>query len=268
MITLKGDGMTVSVLHPVEEAHLLGTRYCTGGFGFQIDDDRHGPLLSGPPYPDSYNLFDGQGIPDAFQPHLPLAGGSLLGIGIGRIDPARNEVAERCLWRIQASTAGLSFGTSQAGDEYAFTLERALTVAGRTLTSATGLANSGKRHIPFQWYPHPFYPHYPGGECCKLDSATLIPENPGFERAPSGFLRMRGHPWVGRSHFVIVGYPAATRVTVLQKHPRLALVAARCDYATTRFPIWGNDRTFSFVPYYERVVSPGEEASWSVTYDF
>jgi len=27
-------------------------------------------------------------------------------------------------------------------------------------------------------------------------------------------------------------------------------------------------RTFSFEPYYERVVSPGERAAWSVTYDF
>lgn len=260
--------MTVSVLHPVEEAHLLGTRYCAAGFVFQIDDARHGPLLSGPTYPDSYNLFDGQGIPDAFQPHLALAGGDLLGIGIGRIDPARNVVTQRCPWRIESAAHRLTFGTEQAGDEYALSLERTLTLAGRTLRSATRLTSSGKRHLPFQWYPHPFFPHYPGGECCTFSASAVIPENPGFELAPSGYLRMKGHPWVGRSQFIILGYPAATPVTVLQKHPSLALVAARCDYATSRFPVWGNDRTFSFEPYYERVVSPGEAASWSITYDF
>ena len=268
MVTLRGDALTVSVLSPVEDAHLLGTRYCTGGFVFQIDDDRHGALLAGPTYPDSYNLYDGQGIPDAFQPHLPLAGGALLGIGIGRIDPDRNVVTERCEWRVESSGTRLDFSTAQAGDEYAFGLERCVTLTGRTLVSSTRLANTGKLHVPFQWYPHPFFPHYPGGECCRFGAPVAIPDNPGYELAPSGFLRMKGFPWVKRNHFLIVGYPPSTPISLLQRHPLLSLVAARCDYATTRFPVWGNDRTFSFEPYYERVVSPGDEARWSVEYDF
>lgn len=268
MFTLKGGGLTVSVLDPVEDERLLGTRYCTGGFIYQVDDERRGPLMAGPTYPDSYNLYDGQGIPDAFKPHLPLSGGELLGIGIGRIDSERNLVTERCRWRIERQPRALRLATEQAGDGWSLSLERVLGLEGRTLTSSTRLANTGVSHLPFQWYPHPFFPHFPGGECCRFPVPVTIPENPGYELAPNGFVRMKEHPWVKRSQLILVGYPAATPVSVLQRHPALSLVAARCDYATARFPIWGNERTFSFEPHYERVMTPGEEARWSVSYDF
>ncbi len=267
MIELREGSLSVKVLHPVEDARLLGTRYCTAGFVHQIDDGRHGPLLAGPTYPESYNLFDGQGIPDAFQPHLPLPDATVLGIGIGRIDAGKNEILERCTWLIEAELHRLVFRATQAADGYAFELERALTLEGRTLRSSTRLANTGKRHLPFQWYPHPFFPHYETGECCKFEAQVVIPENPGFEITRSGYVRMKGFPWVTQSQFQLVDHPAVP-VRVLQKHPRLGVVAAACDYVSARLPIWGNPRTFSFEPYYERVVTPGEGVAWSVTYDF
>jgi hypothetical protein len=267
VLLLQGDSLQVEVLHPVEDAARLGTRYCTGGFVFQIDDPRYGPLMTGPTYPRSYNLFDGQGIPDAFQPHLPVGEGTVLGIGIGLIDTARNAVTERCTWRVTGERARLCFATRQAAGGYELSLERTLALEGRTLRSATCLANAGKRHVPFQWYPHPFFPVYPGGECCKFALPVTIPENPGYELAPSGFIRMKGLPWTGRSYFQVIGHPAAP-ARLLQKHPRLGAVGAVCDYVSARLPIWGNENTFSFEPYYERLVGPGEEARWSVTYDF
>ena len=228
MIEIRGTSLSVTVLHPVEDARLLGTRYCTAGFVFQVEDGRYGPLMTGPTYPDSYNLYDGQGIPDAFQPHLPLDAGEVLGIGIGVIDTARNEVVERCVWEIEKELRRLCFRTVQNSGEWSLELERVVTLEGRTLVSRTRLANTGKRHLPFQWYPHPFYPHYETGECCKFESAVVIPDNPGYEIARSGFVRMKGFPWVGRNHFQLVEHPAAP-MRALQKHPRRGAVSAVCD---------------------------------------
>jgi hypothetical protein len=36
----------------------------------------------------------------------------------------------------------------------------------------------------------------------------------------------------------------------------------------TRLPVWGNENTFSFEPFYERMLQPKEQARWSITYDF
>ena len=266
MLTLKSATLTVSVLHPVENADRLGTRYCTGGFVFQIEDSRHGPLLSGPTYPSSYNLYDGQGIPDAFQPHLPVREGLVLGIGIGLIDTVRNQTTERCVWRIENAPEHLTFRAEQAAEGFAFSVARELTLHGRTLRSATTLSNTGKRPVPFQWYPHPFYPLFDGGECCKFACPVTFPENPGYEIAPSGFLRTKGPP-SRQGYFQVVEHPPAPPV-ILQKHPALGVLAAVCDYVSPRLPVWGNQNTFSFEPYYERIVVAGGEARWSVTYEF
>ncbi len=79
---------------------------------------------------------------------------------------------------------------------------------------------------------------------------------------------MKDFPWKGIDHFQLVGHPMDRPIQVLQRHPVTGLVAARCDYAPTRLPIWGNENTFSFEPYYERMLQPKEQARWSITYDF
>ena len=72
VIALAEGALVVSVLDPVADRHLLGTRYCTAGFVFQVQDADRGPLLAGPTYPHAYDVVGGQGAPDAFQPHLPV----------------------------------------------------------------------------------------------------------------------------------------------------------------------------------------------------
>ena len=96
MYTLQNDQLSVDVLDPIADVERFGTRYCTGGYIFQVTDAEKGPLLSGPTYPDSFNTFDGQGIPDAFnQSPLKDAKSSdtqALIIGIGLCDLEKNEV--------------------------------------------------------------------------------------------------------------------------------------------------------------------------------
>ncbi|MCX6376202.1 MAG: hypothetical protein NTU88_09275 [Armatimonadetes bacterium] len=229
MIALQNDSLTVWILDPVADREWLGTRYCTGGFIFQVEDHDGSPargnLLSGPTYPHSYNLFDGQGAPDAFHPHLVIdqdPDGTpvrVLGIGIGEIDAKANTVIVRCAWDV--------------------------------------------------WYPHPFFPLSPSGECCKMNVPCRLPDNPGYELLDNGFLHMKHLPWTdSENHFQLLGLPGTSPMSFLQKHPLTSLVSAACDYVPSRVPVWGNRVTFSFEPYYERNLQPTEMARWSITYDF
>ena len=63
-----------------------------------------------------------------------------------------------------------------------------------------------------------------------------------------------------------MGTAADRPVEILQRHPLLGLVAAWTDYVPAKLPVWGNARTFSFEPYCERVVNPGTETRWSISY--
>lgn len=275
MLTLKNESLRISVLDPVADSDRLGTRYCTGGFIFQIEDSGRGILLSGPTFPDSYNLFDGQGAPDAFQPALPVEQDSegrpsrVLGIGIGLIDPKADETLERCTWDMGGGSGALIFRTAQKAGHWSFLLSRTLLLRGRTLRSETALLNTGARHLPFQWYPHPFFPLYPSGECCRASVPVTVPDNPGYELLENGFLIMKNLPWTGNeNHFQLLGHLGDRPVSFLQKHPVTSLVSVSCDYVPTRLPVWGNARTFSFEPYYERNLTPQEEARWSIMFDF
>jgi hypothetical protein len=55
---------------------------------------------------------------------------------------------------------------------------------------------------------------------------------------------------------------------VLHRHPFLGLVAAKCSFTPSYFPIWGNDRTFSWEPYLERTVPGGSCEEWTIEYEF
>jgi hypothetical protein len=271
MYTLANDSLEVAILDPIADRERFGVRYCTGGYIYQITDAKVGELLSGPTFPDSFNWFDGQGIPDAF--HLgalrdltstePLA----LVLGIGICDLQAKEVQSFCDWEIVEGEKSIEMRTLHSYQSYTVELVRTLTLQGRTVRSATQLRNQGKSFVQMRWYPHPFYPHPETDELIKLNIPVAPMENDAYRLAENGFIARQGWPW-STGHFLALDHSALTNLIVMQKHPKLGLVAATCSYAPAFFPIWGNPRTFSWEPYLERTIGAGQEYAWWIDYEF
>lgn len=274
MYSLGNTALTVSILDPVADQGRFGTRYCTGGYIFQIEDAQRGPLLTGPNYPDypeGFIPYNGQGIPDAFNLNPlaePKAGGSTaLSVGIGLCDLAQDRVVEFCRWQVEQSAGAIRMRTEQAFQSFAFVLERTVALAGRTVRSTARLNNTGPGAVPLRWFPHPFYPQPEGDELCRFNVPVSMPDNPGYVQAPSGFIARKQWP-DGRGYYQPLNMEAQSPLVVLQKHPVLGLVAGVCSYVPTFMPIWGNSQTFSWEPYYERMVAAGQTAEWWIDYEF
>ena len=274
MHTLSNTELTVSILDPLADQARFGTRYCTGGYIFQIDDRQRGPLLAGanyPDYPDGFIPYNGQGIPDAFN-LSPLAepkqGGPLaLIVGIGLCDLVADTVVEFCQWKVEETAGALTMRTAQSFQSFALNLERTVGLQGRTVRSTARLTNTGQSFIPLRWFPHPFYPQPPGDELCRFNVPVSMPDNPGYVFAPSGFIARRNFP-DGRGYFQPLEMDAHAPLVVIQKHPVIGLTTGTCSYVPTWMPIWGNANTFSWEPYLERTVAPGQTAEWWIDYDF
>jgi hypothetical protein len=270
MYTIGNAELEVSVLDPVADRERFGTRYCTGGYIFQVADARRGPLLSGPTYPDAFNWFDGQGIPDAFHlTPLPAStpGAPALVIGIGTCDTTANTVVEFTPWEVDAAAAQVVMRTAGELEGHGYRLERTVAVRGRTVHAGVRLANAGRTMVPLRWYPHPFYPQPDTDELCRFNVPVRLGETAGFEIAESGFLRRTGWPWT-EGHIATLDHEAHAPLTVVQRHPLLGLVAATCSFVPAFLPVWGNPRTISWEPYLERTLHPGQELAWHVDYHF
>jgi hypothetical protein len=271
MFTLQNDTLTVTVLDPVTDRERFGTRYCTAGYIFQIADAVHGDLLSGPTFPDSFNTFDGQGIPDAFNlsplrdPNRP--GPQALVLGIGLCDLEQNRVVSFDSWEQQRTDATAEFRTVHSALGYRVEVIRRVTLLGRTVRSWTMVVNHSEPTVPVRWFPHPFFPQPRGTELCAFNLTVGLPENPGYVLAGNGFLHRRG-PAVTPGPFQALSHDGRAPLSVWQRHDKLGLVGARCDYVPAAFPIWGNANTFSWEPYFERGLFAGEAASWTVDYLF
>lgn len=271
MFKLKNETLEVAILDPIADQERFATRYCTGGYIFQITDAIHGDLLSGPTYPDDFDAFNGQGIPDAFN-KMPLkdphdSSSTALIVGIGHCDLKADSVTDFCRWRVEQVETSIEMSTAQTNGNSSLELTRTVSLYERTIRSNTVLRNTGKRPIPINWFPHPFYPQPGTDELCRFNIAVTFPENDGFELAESGFIRRKGWPWQ-KGHYQALDHQAQSNLVVFQKHPKVGLVAATFSYVPDFFPIWGNTITFSWEPFYERTVAPGQTTSWWIDYEF
>jgi hypothetical protein len=271
MYTLANTALEVSILDPIADQGRFGPRYCTGGYIFQVADTQLGDLLSGPTYPDAFNWFDGQGIPDAFHPTLQRdpasTDGLTLMLGIGLCDLQAKEVKEFCTWEVAQAETSITMRTTHRHYNYVVELERTVTLVDRTVRSFTRITNRGQSPIPMRWYPHPFYPQPTGDELVKFNNPVELIEDEGYRLGDNGFIARKGWPWQ-KGYYLSLNHTPTHNLVVFQKHPKLGLVAGTCSYAPDYFPIWGNPRTFSWEPYLEHTVGHGQEFSWWIDYEF
>ncbi len=283
MYTLSNDQLTVSILDPVSDVAREGSRYCTGGYIWQVSDARKGDLLAGPEYPKEPNTFDGQGMPDMFHQALGADGapvGSEVGcIGVGRVkrtNPSEpfdvrlnREVIEFVHWDVSQDGSAIHMQTEAEFKDWAYRLERVVTLADRTVQSSTGIASLGKTPLPIRWFAHPFFPITADRVMCKFTLPVSMPENPGYFINGEGFItRKADHNW-HRGWYQALEYPkVGSAMTAVQKHPKVGQVTVSTDFLPAFLPIWGNANTFSFEPYFERTLHGSEQAGWAIEYHF
>jgi hypothetical protein len=271
MYTLANDSLEISILDPIADRERFGVRYCTGGYIFQVTDARLGPLMSGPTYPDTFNWFDGQGIPDAFN-LCPLTDPAssepvALILGIGLCNTVDREVVTFCEWDVSEQGNSITMLTAHTYASYDVALERTVTLSQRTIRSFTCVTNRGKQPIPMRWFPHPFYPQPETDELLKLNLPLGPIDHEAYRMGDNGFICRKGWPW-GKGYYLPLDHSGTSNLTLLQKHPKLGLVAAMCSFAPTYFPIWGNPRTFSWEPFFERTIGMGQTVDWYIDYEF
>ena len=267
----------------------------------------HADVFDGQGIPDSFNTRPLQPHTEYDAPHQAsrMAPSPALVIGVGVCDisvdirdatahsDAPTGVIEFCQWDIEttydtlynlpgrvrtpqptiASAApGLKFSTHQSfAGGYSLTLTRIVSLHGRTVRSETKLENTGGASIPLSWFPHPFFPQsvkMHGSQLCKLNYNAQLEPCEGYITDSSGWVCAK-EPAVGGMGY-LSSIPGADKppLSILQAHPSLGFVGATCSYHPTFFPIWSNEITFSWEPYLERTVAPGQVEQWSIDYDF
>jgi hypothetical protein len=289
MLALSNDQLDVSILDPIEDQIRLGSRYCVGGYVYEVADRRHGVITSGPGYPDEVYppVFDGAGLPEAFTSRLwpgydkvglhtlPAVGTRMLVIGVGLVDAVPPDqmrvmpVHEFCRWTVTRSPNSVRMTTRQQLAGWAVELIRDVVLINRTLISATTLRNVGHETIQLRWFPHPFFPNT-RGEFCKFNLPVSCPaDSVGYVIQSNGWVTMKpSSTWDRVGNFQAMTFTPGERLVTFQRHPTLGLLTATCSYTPAYLPVWGNKYTFSFEPYLAETIERDRESTWSIGYDF
>lgn len=283
MFKLENSQLSVHILDPIADKPLLGSRYCVGGYIFQVRDTMKGELLAGPTFPDgNFNTFDGQGAPEVFLTALnedkAKAGEDVVVLGVGvvtrtspvtpfhvRDNPTVKEFAE---WNVEETAGTITMRTRQVFDKWDISIVRSVSLDARTVVSTTELSNSGQAACPLRWFPHPFFPFPKDHVACRFGFPISVPDNACYFVNTGGFLELKpGYEWEkGLYQPLVIEKPAP--FSAEQIHPLVGKVSVRCDYVPSFLPVWANDRTFSFEPYLEKEIQSGGEFSWKIEYSF
>lgn len=285
MIRLANAELAVDLLHPVDDRALLGPRFCTGGYIYQIEDlRRSAPLLTGPEYPSATPLvINGQGMPDVFQHTLYASESEVaekkLIIGVGLLDNSAGQkpsdlhfklpVEAFCEWEITTPNAeSVTMKTRQEWKTYVLELERTVTLRERHVVLATRIRNASEAPIAVRMFSHPFFPRMEGSDSCMPEFSCVLPENPGFFRRGDGSIGLvPSYDWQ-KGCFLMLEETQGKYFSMRMRHPVSGELSMSLDYPLLKVALWANDKTFSIEPFIERAIAPGSDASWSVTYRF
>ncbi|WP_414664954.1 hypothetical protein [Horticoccus sp. 23ND18S-11] len=278
MLTLENTELQIELLDPVADAARQGTRYCWGGYIWQVHDRTIGPLVSGPEWPEPKpTAFNGQGLPESFR-HRSRDGrpltwrgreGIAIGIGALALDEAGNVViAERCRWTHSVEDHRMVFQTRHSAAGFEYSLERTIELDGRTIRSNTRFTSLGAQPFELQWFAHPFFSLRAGKLQVGLRPGSTLPENPGFALIDDQLSFKRSFVGTEDGQFVLLKVPATELLCASLDHPTLQNVEFETSFAPDQCPIWGNGNTFSIEPYRILNVRPSEPIAWCVQYHF
>jgi hypothetical protein len=281
VLHLHNRELTVDLLDPEDRTDIVrqGSRYCWGGYIWQVHDAFLGPLLSGPEYPKPDPApFNGQGLPESFRHRTrngtPLTWSGTTGIapGIGLLAAGDNDsvtITERCAWLVSRFPDHLIFQTRQAGAGVSYELTRKVELVGRTLSSLNQLSNVGERTLALQWFAHPFWALTEQRARLKLPAGTAQTDNPGFALAADGTLTFK-RPFVANddNQFSLLALPRGQPLDVSLDHPKLARITFATSFVPDECPVWANAHTISVEPYLNLTLPPGETRHWYVRHGF
>lgn len=283
MFFLQNNEIILSIIDPLKDQHLLSSRYCHGGYIWQIEDKKRGQLLSGPSFPSpSPDPFDGQGMPEAFETAIGYypsrINDSILVIGVGEVlKTSVNEPFHSCwnpyihkwsTWTIKTDDYHVKMSTMQHYKGYSLNLVKLVILKDRTVESLTEIENNGINPIPMKWFAHPFFPINADLTCCQLSLPLKIPINNGFSLNSENFICMNSDYKWENGCYQSLDIPWNQQLNVLVHHPLLGISKIKCNFLPTWLPIWANRNTFSLEPFFSKMISPGKSEKWSIKYEF
>lgn len=283
MLALQNQKLRVMILDPISDRQRLGSRYCTGGYIWQISDQISGDLFSGPMFPNpSPTQFDGQGAPEVFETALGLDDSSInetvLVIGVGEVvrsSPVQPfhvrdnpMVKEFCTWEIEQRDNSFSMRTTHKYKKYSLQLTRIISLIGKTVTSKSVISNCGEEPIPLRWFAHPFFPLNNDLVCSKFSRPYEIPDNPGFFLDKDGYLAMREEYAWEKGLYCPLKVDGEEPMIIRQRHPILSVLEVKLNFPVSSMPFWANANTFSFEPYLNTTLVPDSIKEWSIEYLF
>lgn len=277
--------LTVQILDPIKDQHLLGSRYCTGGYIWQVIHKKFGALLSGPFYPQPVPpVFDGQGLPEVFESAAPDAdlkdtGSSVLVPGVGLVKKstpivpfhARNnpDVLHFCSWETSLTPNSITMKTKQELDQFQCFVTREITLADLEVTSKTSFKFSGSPSFNLSWFAHPFFPLNSDFRCCRFSVSAGHFSNDAFSLDEnSGILKIQPSFDYSKSSFTLLNIPAGKRISIDQFHPSIDKITVSADFPVSKMPVWTNKNTFSFEPYFQTCIEENQEQTWIMRYQF
>jgi hypothetical protein len=80
--------------------------------------------------------------------------------------------------------------------------------------------------------------------------------------------RKAGSVWNDGSSFQPLILPFGFPIQVEQAHPTCERIRMDCHFPLAHLPIWGNEKTVSFEPYFHTIVEPAQRTEWSIAYHF